>query len=110
MAEDQKILSSHPFVLVDGVINIRDVGGYASSNSDIVVKPLSIFRAGELSHITDHGREQLRALKIAKIFDMRSDYEISTYKTEAPVIGGVEFIRVPIFSKIAYDPASLAMR
>jgi hypothetical protein len=107
VAENQKILSSLPFVVVEGVINIRALGGYASSNPDLVVKPLSIFRAGELSNITNHGREQLHALKITKVFDMRSDSEISSYKTESPVIEGVKFIRAPISSKAAYDPASL---
>lgn len=109
-SEEQKVLSSPPFVVVEGVTNIRNVGGYASSNSDLVVKPSSIFRSGELSYITDRGREQLRTLKITKIFDMRNDYEISTYKTESPMIEGVEFVRVPISMKTAFDPANLAMR
>lgn len=108
-SEEQKVLSSPPFVVVEGVTNIRNVGGYASSNSDLVVKPSSIFRSGELSYITDRGREQLCTLKITKIFDMRNDSEPS-YVTELPVIEGVEFVRVPISMKTAFDPASLAMR
>jgi len=108
--EDRKIISSPPFVVVEGVINVRDLGGYATSNSDLVVKSSSVFRSGELSHITDHGREQLRALRITKIFDMRSDSEIASYKTEAPVIEGIEFVRVPVSQTEAYDLVSLAVR
>lgn len=108
--EDQKTLSSPPFVVIDGVINVRDLGGYATSNPDLVVKSTCIFRSGELSYITDRGREQLRALGISKIFDMRSDGEIANYKTKAPIIEGVEFTRVPVSQTEAYDPVSLAAR
>jgi len=106
--EVQNILSSPPFVVVDGVINIRDIGGYPTLNPNLFVKRFSVFRAGELSGITDRGKEQLHALKIAKIFDMRSDSEIASYKAEGPAIEGVEFVRVPVSQKQSYDPAGLA--
>lgn len=106
----QTILSSPPFVVVEGVINIRDVGGYPTSNPDLFVKSSSVFRSGEPSRITDHGKEQLHSLKIVKIFDMRSDSEIVAYKTQPPAIEGVELVRVPISDKESYDPASLTLR
>jgi protein tyrosine/serine phosphatase len=109
-AEVQKVLSSPPFIVVDGVINIRDVGGYPTAYADLFVKPSFVFRSGELTRITDRGIEQLHALKIVKVFDMRSDSEIASYKAEAPTIEGVEFVRIPISQKESYDPTSLALR
>jgi hypothetical protein len=106
----QNVLSSPPFVVVDGVINVRDVGGYPTSIPSLFVKTSSIFRAGEPSRITARGKEQLHALQIVKVFDMRSDPEIASYKSEMPMIEGVEFVRVPLSQKESYDPASLALR
>jgi protein tyrosine/serine phosphatase len=81
---------------VEGVINIRDIGGYPSqSNPSLIVKPGLIFRSGDPSRITDLGKEQLRALGIKKIFDLRSDSEIQVNDARAG-IDGVEIIRVPV--------------
>ncbi|EGO00634.1 hypothetical protein SERLA73DRAFT_178494 [Serpula lacrymans var. lacrymans S7.3] len=104
----QKILSSPPFVVVDGVINIRDIGGCATSTTPgHVVKSGLIFRSGEPSRITEEGKNQLRALGIHKIYDMRSDHEIKNYKAASLDIEGIECIRVPIVPKELNDPVLL---
>lgn len=104
----QTILASPPFVVVEGVINIRTVGGYATSESQWLVKPMTVFRSGELSHITEAGKEQLRALGISKVFDFRSEEEINQFKTASPNIEGVEIINVPVYTnKEIFDPANI---
>ncbi|KZT73554.1 hypothetical protein DAEQUDRAFT_721612 [Daedalea quercina L-15889] len=102
-------LSSPPFVVVDGVINIRDFGGYPSNQADSVVKPRSLFRSGEPNRITPGGIAVFRALGIKKVFDLRSDVEIAKYKTANPEVDGVQFVRSPILD-IAFDPVGLAER
>ena len=100
-------LPSPPFVTVEGVINIRSVGGVATSNGDMVVKSQAIFRSGEISGVTEEGKEQLRALGIKKIFDLRSDVEINNYKTSPPTIAGIELVRAPITPVEANDQEKL---
>jgi hypothetical protein len=103
----QKVLSSPPFAVVEGVINIRDVGGYPiQSKPSLVVKPGSIFRSGDLSRITDLGKKQIHALGIKTIFDLRSDLEIQTYKTQPVGIDGVETVRVPVVVQ-GFDPGNI---
>jgi hypothetical protein len=108
------VLSSPPFVVVDGVMNIRTIAS-ANSNYSIdhadpghIVKPFHVFRSAEMSHITNTRKAQLRALGVKKVFDLRSDYEISNFDTPVPSVEGVEFVRVPSFTKAdAYENASI---
>jgi hypothetical protein len=99
--ELQKILSTPPFVVVEGVMNIRTIATpdshYTIDHPDpnCIVKPFHVFRSAELSHITDTGKDQLRAFGIKKVFDLRSDYEIAKFDSPVPNIEGVEFVRVP---------------
>ncbi|KZT09151.1 uncharacterized protein LAESUDRAFT_540086 [Laetiporus sulphureus 93-53] len=101
-------LNSPPFVLVEGVINIRDFGARYLAASRIV-KPAVLFRSGEPSRITSRGVDSLRVLGVRKVFDLRADVEISKYNTPNAAIEGVEFVRVPILDD-AFDPVGIAER
>ncbi len=105
--ESPEILSLPPFVEVQGVINIRHIGGY--SVDTFITKPNTIFRSGELNNITDSGKEQLVALGVKHIFDLRSPGEIASYKSATPVIEGVTVSHVPA-SLQGFDPVSLVSR
>ena len=99
-------LSSPPFVQVEGIFNIRDFGaGYPAATGR--VKPLHLFRSGEPTRISPKGIEQLKALGIKKIFDLRADIEIAKYKTATPEIEGVEIVRASILEE-TLDPVGLA--
>lgn len=104
-----QIVSSPPFVQVEGVINIRAVGGF-DVGSGRRVKPSLIFRSGELSKITEKGKEQLHALKIKTVFDFRSDSEVAAYKSATPTINDIEFVSVPVSQGRYFDPVTLALR
>lgn len=104
----ESALSSPPFIVVEGVINIRDFGGYSSS-SGATVKPAYLFRSGEPTRITPAGIDQLRAFGIKKVFDLRAEAEIAKYKTPNAEIEGVDFVRVPILDD-AFDPVGMAQR
>ncbi|EED82325.1 predicted protein [Postia placenta Mad-698-R] len=95
LSEDElaKVLSSAPFVQVEGIINIRDFGGHSTSG-DAAVKPSYLFRSGEPSRITQKGMEQFQTLGIRKVFDLRADAEIAKYRTPDVKIEGVEFVIV----------------
>jgi Tyrosine phosphatase family len=49
------ILSRPPFVTINGVHNIRDLGFYPSSYGDQITKPNFVFRSAEISGITEEG-------------------------------------------------------
>ena len=48
-------LKQPPFVTIDGVLNVRDLGSYQSADSSLVTKPSLMYRAGEVSGITSEG-------------------------------------------------------
>ncbi|KAL1659152.1 protein-tyrosine phosphatase-like protein [Schizophyllum commune] len=99
-----------PFVNVPGIVNFRSVGGFATSHSASRVKPAAFYRSGDISRITDAGKQQLVALGIKRIFDLRKTSEGDSYGTSDPTIPGVEFVHVPVSETEAYDPLGLAMR
>ncbi|KAJ3782657.1 protein-tyrosine phosphatase-like protein [Lentinula aff. detonsa] len=107
----QQILSRPPFVYVSGVINVRDLGGHPSStHPGKLTKPGFVYRSAEVAGITDEGKEQVRRLGIRKIFDLRSDTEISKYNAPLPVIEGVDLLHIPVFQTEDYSPEMMAKR
>ncbi|KDQ64425.1 hypothetical protein JAAARDRAFT_28056 [Jaapia argillacea MUCL 33604] len=103
-------LSRPPFVRCSGVYNIRHLGGYVSNELGGETRPNFVFRSAELSGITEKGKEQLRALGITTVFDLRSDTEMEKYNSPIPNIEGVEVVRVPVFQKEDYSPEMMAKR
>jgi hypothetical protein len=49
------VLSKHPFVTVDGVCNIRDLGMIPAEDGENVTRSGFMFRSGELSGVTQLG-------------------------------------------------------
>lgn len=104
-------LSKPPFVSIAGVFNVRDLGSYPSTTSPgYMTKPSLIFRAAEVSSITEEGIAQLRALGVKKVYDMRSDTEIERYGTPCPEMEGIEIVRTPVFKVEDYSPEMMAKR
>ncbi|PLK26620.1 tyrosine-protein phosphatase [Novosphingobium sp. TH158] len=62
------------FIAIDGGRNFRDVGGYVT-DSGKRVRWQRLYRSGSLGEISDKGRDQVAALKIAAIGDLRSTGE-----------------------------------
>ncbi|KAG7449901.1 uncharacterized protein BT62DRAFT_985312 [Guyanagaster necrorhizus] len=90
---DASILSLPPFIQVQGVINIRMVGGYKTAMPSTIVEPGIVFRSGELS-----GKKNFISHGIGRIFDFHSDTE------------GVTTVRAVISEPNVFDPASLTLR
>ena len=123
------VLSRPPFVQISGVCNVRDLGSYPTTTPNLITKPGYAFRGAEISHITEHGIsasilssqaswhllmsvilgiQQMRALGITTVFDLRSDPEMQKYSTPIPTIEGVHILRTPVFKNEDYSPESMA--
>lgn len=106
------IITSPPFITVDGLVNLRDaLASKASAGfNGQIARPSYIYRSGEPAKVTDQGRAQFVALGIKKVFDLRSQTEIKSYQAPPLEIDGVEVVNCPIMKDEAFDPASLAKR
>jgi hypothetical protein len=51
----QDVVSKPPFVSVQGVVNLRDLGLYKTSFANQITKPRFALRSAEISAITDEG-------------------------------------------------------
>jgi hypothetical protein len=49
------VLSKHPFVTIDGVCNVRDLGMVPVAEGEHVTRSGFMYRSGELSGVTQHG-------------------------------------------------------
>ena len=49
------VLSRHPFVTIDGVYNVRDLGGIPTADGQHVTRSSFMIRSGELSGATQLG-------------------------------------------------------
>jgi len=84
------IITSHTdFIPVDGVINLRDIGGFITTNNNRVKNGM-IYRSANLSYITPTGKTQLMALKPCLICDLRSDEEVAN--DPHPDLEGVNYV------------------
>ena len=121
------VLSRPPFVQISGICNVRDLGSYPTASPNLITKPGYAFRGAEVSHITEQGAlassqtlrrllmpynvlgiQQMRALGITTVFDLRSDPEMQKYCSPIPTIEGVQILRTPVFTNEDYSPESMA--
>lgn len=49
------VLSKHPFVAIDGIFNVRDLGMIPVADSEYITRSGFMYRSGELSGVTSHG-------------------------------------------------------
>jgi len=108
-----------PFVIVPGLVNLRDTGGYPigakHEPGSTAVRRGVLFRSAELSRVGDEGVAALRELNITHIFDLRSVKEFSKNNTHGhtdrlPTGWDVERVFVPVFLDQDYSPAAIASR
>lgn len=96
------------FIEVEGLYNLRDVGGFASFPLGLV------YRSADLSQLTEVGARQLSSI-VDTIVDLRSDPEVQIHGTVGPYdqnidLGpfGISRYHAPVFQKIDYSPEALA--
>ncbi|PWA10342.1 protein-tyrosine-phosphatase [Pueribacillus theae] len=76
-----------------GAVNFRDMGGLETADGRRVKKGL-FFRAAELTDLTEKDKLYLKSLKIARIFDYRTQFE-ANHKPD-PMIGDAINERVSV--------------
>jgi hypothetical protein len=91
-----------PFVSIDGLANVRDIGGWpivdSKGNPRYAVRKGIVYRGPDTSPITDAGITKLRALGVTTVFDLRSKTQIDRpggYKG----IEGIQRIWCPVFGE-----------
>ena len=105
-----------PFINIDAVKNLRDIGGYPVS-CGVSVRRKLVYRSGYLDDLTEEGRLQIQKLGIKKVFDLRSFSEIERSKRDdgqyecwLASLDGPERIVVPVFGDDDFTPEALAVR
>lgn len=92
---------------IDGVINMRDIGGWRDSNGEFMVKQGMIYRSGpfnasysSVATITAQGRKDIKKLGIKTEIDLRTTKKDSNGNIEAginrSVLSGVSYVSAPI--------------
>jgi hypothetical protein len=104
-----------PFIIVSGIPNFRDLGGYPIAGStNHSVRSQAVYRCGEPNKVTKDGIMTLQTLGITHIYDLRSNNEIE--RSQSAGRGGVvewegcERIFVPVFADKDYSPEKLGIR
>jgi protein-tyrosine phosphatase len=70
-------------VQIEGTLNFRDIGGYATRFGRDVRKH-TVYRSDGLAAVGDAGWERLTQLGIREIFDLRHEVELRTASYESP--------------------------
>ena len=60
---------------IDGAYNVRDLGGLTVATGRVVRRGL-VYRSGDLGRLTAAGAEELRALGVATVIDLRTTAEV----------------------------------
>ncbi|MFF2655040.1 tyrosine-protein phosphatase [Streptomyces sp. NPDC058045] len=79
-------------ITVEGVLNFRDAGGYATDQGRM--KRGVLYRSGALQKTTDAGLRTLTKLGLSKVVDFRSAHELAGAPDRLP--SGVEAVSRPV--------------
>ena len=83
---------------VPGTFNIRDLGGYPTSAGH--TKWRSILRADGLHRMKPEGVEQLQALGVRTVIDLRRAHELEAGPNPFQGHAEVEFHHIPLFDEL----------
>lgn len=105
-----------PFIIVPGLPNFRDAGGYPLEDAPTkIIRKGIIFRASEPSKVTEEGIATMTdTLGIKYVYDLRSQTEIdrdaSNGGRQVKEWAGSERVFAPVFSHEDYSPEAIAKR
>lgn len=89
------------FVTVDGAFNVRDLGGYLTSQGSTVVAD-RVFRSSSLNRVSEAGLGQLATLKLGLVVDLRGRTEAGARADRLPP--GVAALSAPIPGVLGAGP------
>ncbi len=91
-------LSPERRIALDGAVNFRDVGGYRTTDGRSV-RWRSLFRADNLSGLSEPDRQAVRALRIATVIDLRTRAEVEQERFPVDAIP-VAFHHLPLTAEL----------
>jgi protein-tyrosine phosphatase len=91
---------------MDAIHNFRDFGGYKTQNGTALKKGL-LYRSGDLSRATDADLENLSALGIKTVYDLRSEGEIQREPDRIPEAAPFTLFHLPMRPIVEYHGRSL---
>jgi protein-tyrosine phosphatase len=97
-----EIIKPNP-VTVDGVINVRDLGGYPVKDGRM--RSGRLLRGAELSTLTAQGQQQLAQYPVGIVIDMRTDAEIEPKPDILPE--GAQMIHLDVMAGQNLDPIAM---
>lgn len=81
------------FIALEGAANVRDIGGYATSDGRQVRRG-RVYRSGTLAEITGNDQRTLQTLGLKLICDLRNNSEVTKAPDRLPV--GITYTRIPV--------------
>jgi protein tyrosine/serine phosphatase len=98
----------------DACWNVRDLGGHPTTSGKTTL-PRRVIRAGNLSRLTQAGREALVAYGVRTVIDVRNPKEfvqdLDPFHANGPWAGDVEYVNEPLISDAEWqairDPEQL---
>ena len=90
-------------VELEGAVNFRDLGGYATSDFRSILRG-RVYRAGDISMLTDADMEELKRRKIYTVIDFRGESEAAA--APGRLLPGAEYLLLPAGSGNSTDMAS----
>ena len=91
-------------VALEGAVNFRDMGEYSTTDYRSTVRG-KVYRAGDISKLTDADMEELKRRKIYTVIDFRSEADAAAAPDR--LLPGANYISLPAGSVSAADIASL---
>ena len=90
-------------VALEGAVNFRDLGGYTTTEYRRIAMG-RIYRAGDISRLTDTDMEELKRRKIYTVIDFRSEDEISAAPDR--LLPGADYLSLPAGNENSADLAA----
>ena len=89
------VITAERNVWLQGAVNFRDMGGYATSNG-FQVKWGHVFRSDNLSNLTQKDQEVLKRMGIKLVCDLRTPPEWNRWPDRLPKDGSIDYLQLPI--------------
>lgn len=83
-------------IAFEAVFNFRDLGGYPAADGRRT-RWRRLFRADGLNRLRSHEADQVRALAIRTVVDLRTPGEIGSHGRFPPGVADVEYHQLPLF-------------
>lgn len=107
-ADKEPKLPTPPFIILPGIDNLRDIGGYPIAPKGSVRRGF-LYRSAHLASLTDETATALaKDLGIKTIYDFRSNTE--NERVPSCDVPGVTRVHIPVFPEKDASPEAIALR